>query len=472
MVHFPHILAPAYTPKGGESQQGTAVTKSSTQNTEISKTVVNESPEGGRTTLSASLRTSYSYSETYYTPSRAPTTDIYEQPAVQDNPAELTDDGVGRSSATNAVDRPTTSNVGAATVLAFIEQRLTVDNADGIATEGLQARLGAGLEGFLQGYNEAVEQLREMGLYEGEVQIAVEQMFNQVLSGFAELADQYGLENPAAALQAFDLTVVPDAEAVASVSDGVRLTPTDYVADMIDSVSSHQEAEKLQTLLQPTTDFYTNVANDKEASEARLYTFELRTHDGDVVNVRSYADKGARVHGGRDTDGSTRQVDKAGMEDFSFSVEGNLDVDELRAINGLLAQINDVADTFFNGDVYDAFNKALDVGYDSEEIARFSLSLTQTGYRRVENAYGSVAKPDIGRSAKGAERAAEQNRVGQLGNFMHQLEQLQQRAKPFGFKQQLPDLAQFIAKPHYGDHPHFRNFGPFVGHMMNSFGRT
>lgn len=473
MVNFPHSKAPAYTPQGGESPQNVAATKTSTQNTEIKHRLVSESPEGVRTTTSASLRTSYSYSETYYSPAQVPTTDVYELPNVQNTPQESAGDGVEGSNATLAVDSPSTRSAGAATVVAFIEQRIATDKADGATAEALQSRLEAGLEGFLQGYNEAAEQLKEMGLYAGAVQVAVEQMFNQVISAFSELADKYGLENPAAEVQAFDVAEALPVASVPLVSGDVTMTATDYVAEMVDTLSAaNQESERLQTLLQPTTDFYANVAKDKESSESRLYTFELRTNDGDVISVHSYADRGAREQVGQGDGGSVRQVSNAGMQDFNVSVQGDLDVDEMRAISDLLAQLNDVASTFFNGDIYDAYSKALDIGFDSDEIARFSLSLTQSEYSRVENTYGSVAKSDMTQPATGIEGRTGQNRMGRLGNFMHQLEQLQQRAKPLGFERQLPDLGQFIAKPIYGSHPHFDHFGPLVGRMMSSINRT
>lgn len=59
----------------------------------------------------------------------------------------------------------------------------------------------------------------------------------------------------------------------------------------------------------------------------------------------------------------------------SFAVKGDLDEDELTAISDLLKQITDVSRSFFDGDIETAFNKALELGFDENELAGFSLQL-------------------------------------------------------------------------------------------------
>ena len=59
----------------------------------------------------------------------------------------------------------------------------------------------------------------------------------------------------------------------------------------------------------------------------------------------------------------------------SFAVKGDLDEGELTAISDLLKQITDVSRSFFDGDIETAFNKALELGFDENELAGFSLQL-------------------------------------------------------------------------------------------------
>ena len=60
---------------------------------------------------------------------------------------------------------------------------------------------------------------------------------------------------------------------------------------------------------------------------------------------------------------------------ISFSVQGELDDDELGAISDLVRQITDVSKSFFKGDLDTALDKALDLGYDEKELAGFALKL-------------------------------------------------------------------------------------------------
>ena len=70
-----------------------------------------------------------------------------------------------------------------------------------------------------------------------------------------------------------------------------------------------------------------------------------------------------------------------------FSVNGDLDEGELKAINNLLNNVNDIAKDFYSGDVETAFNKALQMDYDASEISEFSVSLTQVKNFTAYKAY-------------------------------------------------------------------------------------
>lgn len=78
-------------------------------------------------------------------------------------------------------------------------------------------------------------------------------------------------------------------------------------------------------------------------------------------------------------------------ESFSFSVSGDLDEDELQAIGNLVQDAGDLANTFFDGDIDAAFQQALDMGYDRQELAGFALQLTRQEKIEVVNAYESVS---------------------------------------------------------------------------------
>ena len=79
---------------------------------------------------------------------------------------------------------------------------------------------------------------------------------------------------------------------------------------------------------------------------------------------------------------------------FSFSVEGELDENELKAIGQLVVDANDLAEEFFNGDIETAFNQALELGYDEQELSSFALQLTKAENTEVIKAYETVSRFD------------------------------------------------------------------------------
>jgi hypothetical protein len=79
---------------------------------------------------------------------------------------------------------------------------------------------------------------------------------------------------------------------------------------------------------------------------------------------------------------------------FSISVKGELDENELKAIGQLVFDANELAEEFFNGDIETAFNQALDLGFDAQELSSFALQLTKVENTQSIRAYETVSRFD------------------------------------------------------------------------------
>lgn len=79
---------------------------------------------------------------------------------------------------------------------------------------------------------------------------------------------------------------------------------------------------------------------------------------------------------------------------LSFSVSGELDDEELKAIGQLVADANDLADEFFNGDIQEAYNQALKIGFDDQELVGFALQLNKVENTQVIKAYETISHFD------------------------------------------------------------------------------
>ena len=75
---------------------------------------------------------------------------------------------------------------------------------------------------------------------------------------------------------------------------------------------------------------------------------------------------------------------------YRIEIKGDLDDDELNAISDLVNSANDLADTFYRGDIQSAFNQALELGYDDQELVGFALQLNRVEQTQAVKAYGYV----------------------------------------------------------------------------------
>lgn len=65
-------------------------------------------------------------------------------------------------------------------------------------------------------------------------------------------------------------------------------------------------------------------------------------------------------------------------EQFGFSVEGDLNDDELNAIFDVFAQVDKLANSFFGGNIEKALSQAMALNIDYGQLESFKLNLTQT----------------------------------------------------------------------------------------------
>lgn len=129
------------------------------------------------------------------------------------------------------------------------------------------------------------------------------------------------------------------------------------------------------------------IARELGLSETETGSISIKTKDGDDVQInfgssttlaqsQSVTDKGYR---------SETHVNHS--QSFSIEVKGDLSDDELKAINDLVSDVSGLADEFFNGDVQKAFKQASELGFDTSQIAQFSLDFKEVKQVAVREHY-------------------------------------------------------------------------------------
>ncbi|GMQ87056.1 MAG: hypothetical protein BMS9Abin08_0254 [Gammaproteobacteria bacterium] len=244
---------------------------------------------------------------------------------------------------TSGTDTHTPEKVAERT-LEFIELVVGQETDEGRRSELLE-QVRAGVE---RGFAEARDILDGLGVLNGDIAKNVDRTYELIQSGLDKLASNgAGEEDDDAATE----PVASEAGAVA--------TQAGFAAA---SYSTRQ-----------TTSLIVN------------------TLDGDRVTIditREATTSRTEVAGSTGNAGfNSIQTSRAASVSFSFSVQGELDEDEQKAIDSLIKRINKVSDKFFDGKVQSAFEKAANIKFDSEELADYSLNLSNSQTYRAVAAY-------------------------------------------------------------------------------------
>lgn len=280
------------------------------------------------------------------------------------------------------------AEVASSNILKFIGRQLKADAENGASPEKLESRLAAALKGYESGFGEANSILSDMGLMSDDVESDVALTDSKVRDGLSSLVKEYLGED-----ESSDLLERIDAGRVSNADDS-----SDEPAESEDTGGSSSAINSQYSQL--------------SASEGRSFSFKLETKEGDVVEINARAlqwfsaeqySSQQRTSGSGLGPGGIQQTSGVGFEagnqsEFALRIDGDLDDDELKAINDLLKQVNSLSEDFYGGDIQKALEKALSLGYDSTEIGSFSLNLSQMSSVKAVQAYQSdeaFLKPNV-----------------------------------------------------------------------------
>lgn len=253
-------------------------------------------------------------------------------------------------------------------IMGFITDRLRQEKANGASDSRIQDLYNQALKGVESGLREAKNIMQGSGTFSGEIK------------------------------NNFDNTVNMIADQLQSLGKSLFQTP----ATTPDSIQTSSQSIAV--------------------GQSRSFSMQVVTQDGDRVtlNVASgqslsqqfteFSEQNIQAN----NTGSTY----SSYDHFAFQVEGELDEGEMNALQDLFKQVNSVAETFYNGDVEKAFNQALEVGMDVNELSAFAVDLTRSETSVVQNTYTRINNLD---NISG--RQPVRNPLAGLGDFTNQVNQ-------------------------------------------------
>lgn len=238
-------------------------------------------------------------------------------------------------------------------ILGFIEQRLQSEQAAGADPSKLKGLLEQARSGVEKGFAEARKILDGMGVLQGKVASDIDDTYQKIQDGFSDLDKRFN----------------PDAALVGGS---------------------------------------TNIAaySERFAAQAETFDMEVTTRDGDRLRISiaqasaNWSQSGvvASSNGDGNSVVASSQSGSLQIGAWQVSVEGELDDEERAALEKLFGQVQDLSNKFYAGDLSGAFDRAMALDMDGEQLASMSLRLTQTTMRQATDAYSAVAQ-DGGQAA-------------------------------------------------------------------------
>ena len=234
-------------------------------------------------------------------------------------------------------------------VLGFIDQRLRSEAAGGADSAQLQKVLSQARDGVEQGFAEARKILDGLGVLGGQVAANIDDTYKRIQDGFTGLDQAY-------------------ATPPATTTNGGSTAVAAY--------------------------------SERFAAQAQTFELNITTRDGDKLRIAvaqasaSYSQ--TSVAAASNGSGSAVQINQQSsslqMAGFQVSIEGELDDEERAALDKLFGQVAELSDKFYAGDIGGAFDQAMKLQLDGEQLASMSLQLTQTRVRQATDAYSAVAE--------------------------------------------------------------------------------
>ena len=255
------------------------------------------------------------------------------------------------------------------TVLGFIENRIKLEESRGASSERIDNLVSQAREGVEKGFEQATKQIEQLGLLDDALSEEITTSFQSISQGLDRIQASHtpALDKP------------------------TQVAPVEPKSNTIEQPKfvfpSHQKTAT-------SASAYQHLYAQSESTSV-----QIQTQDGDIISInlsQLYAslEEGSRSSNSKGNNAyslSSHYQSSVSASEYQYSIEGELDDGEVKALTDLLVQIESLAGQFFSGDFQGAFENALTLGFDSSEIASFSLNLNITQveqistYERISN---------------------------------------------------------------------------------------
>ncbi|WP_334021853.1 DUF5610 domain-containing protein [Alteromonas sp. S015] len=241
-------------------------------------------------------------------------------------------------------------------VLKFVGGVIRGAANDGASEEKLNSLFSQAREGVMRGFEMAEKDLA--GFMNEEIEQGILKSRDLIDTGINDLENEiFGRQQPnAVSFSSLNAIAGSDERSGSLV---IRTKDGDEVTFSFESLRSFQASQQRSFRVQESQEQRSGSGEPSENSFAASFTEKT----------------------------SYQYYERSGI---SFSLKGELDEDELKSIADLVGQVQDLADTFYNGDIDKAFEEALSLGFDDKELVGYALQLNRTTQTEVLKTYENI----------------------------------------------------------------------------------
>ena len=254
-------------------------------------------------------------------------------------------------------------------VLGFVTGYIKLAQSQGKDEKELQDLLGQARKGIDKGFGSARDELKGMSMLSEDLDKGIEKSYTLIQDELQKFEDElFGVPSDEAENTEESASAVSGSQGLGfSSSSQASLEITTKDGDKVSIRFDDQENWRLQQQNRYS-------ASGRKAVEA----YGNKSHGENASAQRS--ETGA-LHSGKSSGASgssSSSIYYSRTQGFSFSVEGDLDADELKSIGSLIEQVGSLSDSFFGGDLDGALKQAKELSLDDNELVGMSLSLKQS----------------------------------------------------------------------------------------------
>lgn len=220
-------------------------------------------------------------------------------------------------------------------VLDFVGKTIQGAKSSGATDEELEAMFAQAREGIESGFSQARQELGDLDILSGDVEEGVNRSYELITKGVDALEDSL----------------------------------FNNVSNNIDSVTDNITSREVGI------------------QETEQGNVSIKTLDGDDITISFSRNTSLAQSQSFGINESSSELQFNQSQSFSIEVDGDLNDEELEAINNLVNDIGELANEFFNGDVEKAFDQASSLGFDSSQITQFSLDFQEVKQVAVKEYY-------------------------------------------------------------------------------------